>query len=862
MKTRSFRIFIGVILCALFCFALIGCANDEKPDNGYRVEIATVYRLAQEAGYTGTLEDLIEAFKGDSAYAIAKNNGYNGSEVDWLASLVGASGADGITPNIGSNGNWFIGETDTGVQSRGSKGDKGEDGAQGPKGEDGIQGPKGDKGEDGAQGPKGDKGEDGAQGPKGDKGEDGAQGPKGDKGEDGAQGPKGDKGEDGAEGPKGDKGEDGSNGPKGDTGDVGIGIADIIVSYGVDDNGNDIIIFTFIMTDGSVLTKNAVIPKVINYLGELENYYYKITETGQEAPKLRLRVYYTDGSDALITVEPSMIEGNLDFYSIGYYFIEIKIGNNNSYYEISVYDPDVKEIRHIMTTYYGAIPALLMEDVQSGLFKLPGVYWIIGYNDGTEEMLPVDVSHIATLTYEYGFQTIPVIYESYGDSIDIFICDSFEDLNIIGGYSSNFLQAFCEKGGNVDFGESYIQFQISQLVNGYYEEFYVSISLKEEMLEGFNNSVSGNEYYNVYFRDEIIGDIYIVVYDYSETIYQVYTVSFNSFEIMEDGIPELTLSYHADTVYYYDGSSFSQRIFNEDFALTEDMICGEVDFSTPGEKEFSILYKEHQYTIYVHMYDTSVTYIDRIYIYDFYDGIKIHINDDLETAILEQLVDKEAEAAYVIEIDGKWYETFIVSIDYLDWSDVDVSVEGYAEIILSYKGYVMTIPVLVTVDMEGAILERTLTGSYDNIINMMTGGSFSKLELYNNGYADAFIFDGENHISFAEIGGAYLRYSLDEVNNTLTLSYFNEEIFLLSLDGDTFVAFDFESSALTPTLYTFEEEGMEVVFFVYSNGFGYMEMEGMQFHFAYIIEDDTLSILPLILDLKFLIDGNRIILTN
>ena len=29
----------------------------------------------------------------------------------------GTPGADGITPHIGSNGNWFIGETDTGVSA-------------------------------------------------------------------------------------------------------------------------------------------------------------------------------------------------------------------------------------------------------------------------------------------------------------------------------------------------------------------------------------------------------------------------------------------------------------------------------------------------------------------------------------------------------------------------------------------------------------------------------------------------------------------------------------------------------------------------------------------------------------------------
>ena len=57
-----------------------------------------------------------ESGKSKSAYEIAVENGYTGTEQQWLASLVGkdgANGSDGLTPYIGANGNWFIGDTDT-----------------------------------------------------------------------------------------------------------------------------------------------------------------------------------------------------------------------------------------------------------------------------------------------------------------------------------------------------------------------------------------------------------------------------------------------------------------------------------------------------------------------------------------------------------------------------------------------------------------------------------------------------------------------------------------------------------------------------------------------------------------------------
>lgn len=77
---------------------------------------------------------------------------------------------DGITPHIGANGNWYLGDTDTGKPSRG------EMGPQGPKGETGSQGPKGDTGDIGPQGPQGEQGPQGDQGPKGDTGETGPAG--------------------------------------------------------------------------------------------------------------------------------------------------------------------------------------------------------------------------------------------------------------------------------------------------------------------------------------------------------------------------------------------------------------------------------------------------------------------------------------------------------------------------------------------------------------------------------------------------------------------------------------------------------------------------------------------------------------
>lgn len=109
----------------------------------------------------------------------------------------GAAGTDGTTPHIGENGNWYIGSTDTGKPSRGAAGEKGDPGAKGEPGDPGATGPQGPKGADGITPTIGTNGNwflgttdtskpsRGATGAKGDPGEPGA---KGDPGEPGAAG--------------------------------------------------------------------------------------------------------------------------------------------------------------------------------------------------------------------------------------------------------------------------------------------------------------------------------------------------------------------------------------------------------------------------------------------------------------------------------------------------------------------------------------------------------------------------------------------------------------------------------------------------------------------------------------------------
>lgn len=158
---------------------LVAAINEAMTKGGGAVDPAEIQQIVDE--YLAK-HPPAPGKDGKSAYEIAVENGFPGTETQWLESL------------------------------RGEQGPAGPQGPQGEKGDTGEQGPQGPQGATGAQGPKGEKGDTGPQGQQGIQGEQGPQGIQGIPGEQGATGP---------EGPQGPKGDTGAQGPPGDTGPQG-----------------------------------------------------------------------------------------------------------------------------------------------------------------------------------------------------------------------------------------------------------------------------------------------------------------------------------------------------------------------------------------------------------------------------------------------------------------------------------------------------------------------------------------------------------------------------------------------------------------------------------------------------------------
>lgn len=85
----------------------------------------SAYQVAVDNGFDGTVAEWLASLvgaPGKSAYQVAVELGYEGTEEQWIASLRGDDGNPGTTPHIGQNGHWFIGATDTGVLAEGTDG--------------------------------------------------------------------------------------------------------------------------------------------------------------------------------------------------------------------------------------------------------------------------------------------------------------------------------------------------------------------------------------------------------------------------------------------------------------------------------------------------------------------------------------------------------------------------------------------------------------------------------------------------------------------------------------------------------------------------------------------------------------------
>lgn len=135
--TATLPLFVPMPAANTWIFSGLGCLPSKSlPAQSFTIAITSndvvAFRigLATEDDRLPNPSDLTLTV-GDTTYT------YNGNDA---VNITIDDGTDGITPTIGTNGNWYLGDTDTGKPSRGDKGDKGDPGKKGTDGKTPIKG--------------------------------------------------------------------------------------------------------------------------------------------------------------------------------------------------------------------------------------------------------------------------------------------------------------------------------------------------------------------------------------------------------------------------------------------------------------------------------------------------------------------------------------------------------------------------------------------------------------------------------------------------------------------------------------------------------------------------------------------------
>lgn len=91
MESKKVNIFAFLMTFVMCIVSVCVCVNYKNDDVNVSNDILSIYKKLDD------LDDKIEDTQGDSAYEIAVNNGFNGTEKEWLMSLQGSDGKNALT---------------------------------------------------------------------------------------------------------------------------------------------------------------------------------------------------------------------------------------------------------------------------------------------------------------------------------------------------------------------------------------------------------------------------------------------------------------------------------------------------------------------------------------------------------------------------------------------------------------------------------------------------------------------------------------------------------------------------------------------------------------------------------------------
>lgn len=701
---KKFLACLGTLMLAFCCFVFAGCGGSNAKSI-IRAEIIDGELIITYSD--NTTDNLGKVVGSQGATGPAGANGTNGT-----------NGSDGQTPYIGSNGNWYIGDTDTGVRAEGTQGATGSSGAD------------------------------------------------------------------------------------------GIGITGITSEYGVNDQNQECMIFTFTMSDGSTQTVYCVIPKEVTYV-QADTVYLPVLEEQPEFEDLNLEitVYYEDDSSENIVLKEAMItSGEVDCTQVGQYPLEGSYQGHRFNMTVFVYDPKNPQVLDVQanvvvgeSTYEPFVIWQYREEEETKVVEnYDCLSLTIRKNDGTIETVPI-TSDMVTYTCDAADQPFvaTVTYQGYQSVFYVLPLSSLNDVSV--HYNGTY-QLTCgineDPFANTDaylMGETWHDGEYSGNYRYCMKPTKDMLKNTEEVPFDASTSSEETEYYFYIGEQRLKSSVFISVVDWDALTFDHFELNPYAVRVTDGSLPELSISFVYRNEEY---QTFTRPIGT----LTEEMLLNgdELDFTQAGEVTISFVYNEEEYEVDIVLYDPDVNNIRDIYISEM-DNVIIPSDADLNEFLSAYIAEHQPTLWIDYFEDREEENNLPVTVDFFDLESLDLSIFGSQQLTYSYQGVTGSVSVMVQPSLEGAEVTGTLQVSDP----MLSGMLAETVTLYDNGIAVLDDSDASWYASYTK-----------EDSDTLVLTFQGSNL-LLKIEESALVNYTTEAAAKATYTASQSVEGMPDSILVY-----------------------------------------------
>ena len=629
-----------------------------------------------------------------------------------------------------------------------------------------------------------------------------------------------------AEGQDGADGATGPAGPAGENGEDGKGIADIEISYTIDNDGKECIVFVITYTDQTFDTITVPVPKrVIDFSLQADR--FAMCEEGEE-PELTICVNYDDGTGENIVVTEDMFSpefDTIDFQTAGDYHIGITYQGVMRNFWVNVYDPNDTSVINISVNNSGMI--WLVDGEGNLVPNYTGLSLDVTRVNGTNDSIPLETSgaeFVLPEKFDVGKEVeVRVTYEGFETGFYVFPVNEseFNNSNYTLNYASidkydgnSYMQFACPLNGEPFNGEYFLFLEVylksseSTEHRAYYMPLTSDMLLNtnddspfDSALEGINNYYIDSSHTFGFNMHDHMGEITITVYDPSNL--EIGSLYLYNNDILAGSVSELEFE-----VQYVSNGHF---VYSETISASEVVINGEYSFTEIGEYDIEVKYNGFTTRVYFTVYDPDICNIRDMHINGDFSH-ELYVGSDINVYLTENIIGKELWVNYYEPVDGMGEAQITITRDMIDASGVDVSAPGSGEIVISYalpgqQAKTYTFNITVNIDMSTAKPLASYELDGQSLVYIVSTLGITNIDCYDNGYG--YVTQGERQVIAAyTIEGNIIKVDMPDMG--IAVLQINEDTGMLEF-------YDPQLKITHENTYIYSEGGQTMLFTISGN---------------------------------------------